>query len=141
MVSLAHSRLGREPLSYHPGGGEGRGRRRGGEGEGRGGGRGKGRGKERGERMKGGNRLVSGQGSYEFGSQSDITVHFSLPGCKPELQMMYAGSKNALVSDGGFTKVGYVLTHLRASFPSLLALVHLVGRPLAQGRQDMAACH
>ena len=31
----------------------------------------------------------------------------SLPGCKPELQMMYAGSKNSLVSDGGFTKVGW----------------------------------
>jgi len=74
-------------------GGKGRERERGGRGNGREGGR---------------NRLVGGQGSYtdyEFGSRSDVTVHFSLPGCKPELQMMYAGSKNSLVSDGGFTKV------------------------------------
>ena len=26
-------------------------------------------------------------------------------GCKPELQMMYAGSKTGVVKEGGFTKV------------------------------------
>ena len=87
---------------------EGGGERERGEGGGGGGERGRERG-ERGNGREGGrNRLVGGQGSYtdyEFGSRSDVTVHFSLPGCKPELQMMYAGSKNSLVSDGGFTKV------------------------------------
>ena len=28
-----------------------------------------------------------------------------MAGCKPEMQMMYAGSKNGLVQDGGYTKV------------------------------------
>lgn len=30
-------------------------------------------------------------------------------GCKPEQQMMYAGSKNALVQETGFTKVSIIM--------------------------------
>ena len=34
-----------------------------------------------------------------------LHYHLSLLGCKPEQQMMYAGSKNHLVQAGQFTKV------------------------------------
>ena len=40
--------------------------------------------------------------------QQKISYSVLKPGCKPELQMMYAGSKNHLVKEGQFTKVRQV---------------------------------
>ena len=34
-----------------------------------------------------------------------VTLCLYITGCKPEMQMMYAGSKLSLVNEGGFTKV------------------------------------
>ncbi|XP_033105425.1 glia maturation factor beta-like [Anneissia japonica] len=41
-----------------------------------------------------------GRVSYPF-----VFIFISPSGCKPELQMMYAGSKLSVVNSGGFTKV------------------------------------
>ena len=49
-------------------------------------------------------KIVSNTCNYN----NKVMVHdISLAGCKPELQMMYAGSKLHLVNKGQFTKVSF----------------------------------
>ena len=38
-------------------------------------------------------------------------IFYSPIGCKPEMQMMYAGSKLSLVNSSGFTKVSFSLNN------------------------------
>lgn len=58
-----------------------------------------------------------------FQTLSLISILISFPGCKPEQQMMYAGSKNKLVQTAELTKVVFVFDWLVEIIFSLIIRV------------------